>query len=190
MVNTVNNFFVKADNLCDYIPTVSTLSNLIDLFQKYVILPFISNQTIDNSHYYTHLKNKSILRSIVLLIPVIGNVIVGIYDFGLNNRKIMLAAVKKNGLALQYASKRLKSDKEIVLAAVQQDGFAIYYANEGLKNNKSVVLAAVKQNGLALQHACKDISSNIEIVFAAFQQNSLALAYASEELQQKLRTPA
>jgi hypothetical protein len=114
MVNTVDDFFVKADNVCDYIPTISTLSNLTDLFQKCVILPFKSNQTIDNNHYYTHLKNKSILRSIVLLIPVIGNIIVGIYDFALNNREKVLALLKKNGLALKYACERIKSDKGIM----------------------------------------------------------------------------
>lgn len=107
MTSNVNDFFVKADNACDYIPFVSTLSNLIDLFQKCVVLPLVSNQSIVNSHYYTHLKNKSILRCTFLLIPVIGNIIVGIYDFTnrkYNDKNFMLAAVKEDPWALQFAS--------------------------------------------------------------------------------------
>lgn len=123
MVSSVNNSFVKANNVCDYIPAVSTLSNLADLFQKCVVLPFINNQTIVNSHYYTHLKNKPVLRCIVLLIPVIGNIIVGIYDFAnrkYNDRDVMFAAVQRNGWLLKYASEQLQGDKEIVFAAVKK----------------------------------------------------------------------
>lgn len=46
MIGSINKFFVKADNVCDYIPAVSTLSNLTDLFQKCVVLPIMSNQSV------------------------------------------------------------------------------------------------------------------------------------------------
>jgi len=111
MVNNVYTNLVIADNVCDYIPAVSTLSNLTDLFQKCLVLSFMSDQTIVNNHYYTHLKNKSFLRCIVLLIPVIGNIIVGINDFAnrkYKNKDFMLAAVQQNGSALRFASEQLR----------------------------------------------------------------------------------
>ncbi len=42
-----------------------------------------------------------------------------------NNKEIVLAAVKKTGLALEFASENLKNDKEVVIAAVKQDGNAL-----------------------------------------------------------------
>jgi len=74
----VTSFLVKADRLCDYIPLVSTVSNLIDLFQKYVVLPLLAKGTLNQ--YYQHLQQKSFLRCIALLIPILGNIVVGIYD--------------------------------------------------------------------------------------------------------------
>ena len=42
----------------------------------------------------------------------------------------MLAAVKQDGLVLQYADKKLQADKEVVLAAVKKDSTAMQYADE------------------------------------------------------------
>eukprot|EP00971_Amphidinium_carterae_P071046 1404666-Amphidinium_carterae.1 len=41
------------------------------------------------------------------------------------DREIVLAAVRKNGLALQYASKTVRADREVVLTAVQQSQYAL-----------------------------------------------------------------
>ena len=44
----------------------------------------------------------------------------------------MLAAVKQNGMALQFASTELRADKDFVLAAVKQDGRALRYSSKEL----------------------------------------------------------
>ena len=69
------------------------------------------------------------------------------------DKEVILAAVKQNGYALQYADEKLKANKEVILAAVKQDGNTLQYADKKLKTNKEVVLAAVKQSGGALQYA-------------------------------------
>ncbi|MBS4168307.1 HEAT repeat domain-containing protein [Parachlamydia sp. AcF125] len=74
-------FLLKADQVSDYIPGVSTITNLIGLFQKYVMLSLKQRGDVSKSRYYKHLQQKSFSRCIVLLIPVIGNIIIGIYDF-------------------------------------------------------------------------------------------------------------
>ncbi|MBS4168595.1 HEAT repeat domain-containing protein [Parachlamydia sp. AcF125] len=74
-------FLSKADRVSDYIPGVSTVTNLIDLFQKCAVLPFKQKANISKSHYYSYLKQKSFSRCVVLLLPVIGNILVAIYDF-------------------------------------------------------------------------------------------------------------
>ena len=46
-------------------------------------------------------------------------------------------------LKFKYASEELQNNKDFVLAAVSKNGEALEYASEELKNDKDVVLAAV-----------------------------------------------
>lgn len=80
-MNSISNYLVKTDNFCDYIPVVSSITNLVDLFQKCVVLPFMDKEAISSSHYYKYINEKSFARCFLLIIPVIGNIIIGIYDF-------------------------------------------------------------------------------------------------------------
>src|SRR5579862_2483553 len=115
MTGAIGNFFVKVDNFCDYLPYVSTVTNLFDLFSKYVFLPVLEESNIINISYSIHLKEKSLSRCVLLLFPFLGNVSVGIYDLihmKYYDKNFMLAAVLQNGLMLKYASRELKKDKE------------------------------------------------------------------------------
>ena len=40
--------------------------------------------------------------------------------------------------ALQYAAKPLRADREIVLAAVKRDGYALQYASEELQQDEEL----------------------------------------------------
>ncbi len=90
----INSFLVKTDRIFDYIPVFSTVTNLIDIFQKCVILPLMSEEKIKNNHYYTHVKEKNLARCISLLIPVIGNILIALLDVSLK-LKIVPEKVKK-----------------------------------------------------------------------------------------------
>jgi len=68
--NTYANILVAADQFCDLIPIVHTFSNLINLFQKCAVIPFLDNETVENSRYFTYLQNKSALHCVVLAVPV------------------------------------------------------------------------------------------------------------------------
>lgn len=85
-MSAVNNILVNTDYFCDYIPLVSSLTNLVDLFQKCVVLPLMDKSEIASNHYYNYLDQKSFFRCFVLVIPVVGNIIVGIYDFSKKKR--------------------------------------------------------------------------------------------------------
>ena len=194
-------FFVIVDKASDYLPCVSTVSNLIDLFQKCVVLPFMDKQTIANNHYYTYLKEKTVGRCFILLIPGIGNIIIQYYDYRelnsirrnpldlqfaserlKNDLTIVLEAVRRNGIALQFASEGLKNDLTVVLEAVRQNGMALQFASEGLKNDQTAVLVAVRRNGMALQFASERLKNNQTVVLEAVRQNGMALQFASEDL--------
>ena len=107
------------------------------------------------------------------------------------DREVVLAAVKQNGWAIQYASVQLKADREVVLAAVKQNGLALNYASVELRADREVVLAAVEEDGWALKYASAELRADREVVLAAdrevvltaVKRNGWALDYASVELQ-------
>jgi len=100
-----------------------------------------------------------------------------------NHRERLLAAVKRDGQALSYASTKLKSDKEVVLVAVKQSGHALQFASEELKNEKEVVLAAVQQFWGALQYASQALKNDKQVVSAAIKVDRSALKFASDKLK-------
>ncbi|WP_044881298.1 DUF4116 domain-containing protein [Neochlamydia sp. EPS4] len=194
----------RIDNIADYIPVISTVTNLVDLFQKCIISTFISKESLVKSHYYAHLSDKSFGRCITLLIPVLGNLTIAILDFlhrKSDNKKqqdknlsskhttlqkdkeALFAIVKKEGLALKGARLELQKDKDIVLTAVKQNGEALQYASRELRDNKSIVLAAVEQNGWALEFASPRLQNDKDVVLTALRQNGGALRYASPRLK-------
>jgi len=61
-----------------------------------------------------------------------------------NDKEVVMAAVKRNGDSLKYASEELKNDKEVSMAAVRQrcqGRLALKYASEESKNDKEVAMA-------------------------------------------------
>ena len=64
-------------------------------------------------------------------------------------KKVVLEAVRRNGLALAAASHDLRDDASIVLAAVKNNGCALEYASENLRRDRSIVLTA-----------CADVAHN------------------------------
>lgn len=86
------------------------------------------------------------------------------------------------GLAIQYASHRLRKDrwttpeqresKDVVLAYVKRS--LAREASQWRREDRDVVLAAVRQNGLALRHADETLRNDREVVLAAFSNDGLA----------------
>jgi TPR repeat protein len=75
----VNKILIYLDIAFDYIPVVSSISNLIEIFLKATVVP--KNKIAARDHYYTHLQEKHYKRCLVLLIPVIGNIKVALNDY-------------------------------------------------------------------------------------------------------------
>ena len=94
-------------------------------------------------------------------------------------QKVVLAAVRKNGLALQYAVPMYVND-EIVLEAVRNNGLALEWASPQHVNDE-IVLEAVRNNGLALEWASPQHRMDKGIVFEAVRQNAAALQWASAQ---------
>jgi len=100
-----------------------------------------------------------------------------------NDKDVVMAAVSKDGSALEFASDDLKNDKEVVMAAVSNDGRALRYASEDLQNDKEVVMAALSNDGRALEYASDDFKNDKEVVMTAVSECGMALEYASDDFK-------
>eukprot|EP00971_Amphidinium_carterae_P135761 2689812-Amphidinium_carterae.1 len=61
---------------------------------------------------------------------------------GETRQEIVLAAVQRNGRALEFAAEELKGDWDIVLEAVGQNGYALQFAADECKGDRAIVLKA------------------------------------------------
>jgi hypothetical protein len=80
---TISNLLVTADNISNYIPFVSTITNIVDIFLKCVVIPRLERENIPLNHYFTHLQKKSLALCIILLVPVLGNIAIGLHNLRL-----------------------------------------------------------------------------------------------------------
>ena len=96
---------------------------------------------------------------------------------------IVLEAVSKYGLGLEFASDRLKENKLIVKAAIEQNSYALEFASPILRDNFEIVQSAIKKSGITLKYASLSLMDNKELVLYAISNNGRALEYASDNLK-------
>jgi hypothetical protein len=99
----------------------------------------------------------------------------------IDDKEVMLAAVKETGTALRYASARLQDNEEVVLAAVNQNGTALTYASARLKDDEAIVLAAVEQDSYALIYASARLRSDVNFCIECAKKNPEAQSWFKGE---------
>lgn len=82
------------------------------------------------------------------------------------NRLLVFQAVKMMGVALRIVP-HFNNDMVIVLAAVRKDGMALFHASKNLQNKRKIVLEAIAKNGYAYSFASKRLQNDPEIIAAA-----------------------
>ncbi len=195
-----SSFLIKADQICDFVPVLSTANNLIDLFIKTIVLPKLGPEETRPNHYYTHLDKKTFTRCTLLLIPILGQILVYLGDLLCDNKAFALELVKINGLHLRDVSKRLRNDKDVVLAAVTENKKAIKYAGDDACYDEEVmrlvagpnyippvsdrekVLEDVKINPMAILDA-SEFWEDREIIMEAVKGDGNLYIYCSDELK-------
>jgi len=75
---------IKLDAYLDYVPFVSSATNLAKLF-FHVVEPytrsFLKESKINSNHYFNYLHTSDVKRSVILLVPFIGNVYIAMSDY-------------------------------------------------------------------------------------------------------------
>ena len=101
-----------------------------------------------------------------------------------DNKMIVSKAVGLNALELEYASDRLKQEKEIVLAAVKNDGRSLRFVSAPkIIDDQEIAMTAVKNCGWALQYLSKKDKQNPELVLTAFNQVNKIRKVGLKELE-------
>jgi len=119
----------EIDRICDYIPVVSTVSNIVDLFLKRVVTPRLTETTL-KSRYWTHIKRKEVSRIMMamiipLLVPVLGSIYIFVSDYfeHKKNQEICDKAIKDAAIEEKKNIRRLAEAG--AKAASQISGIAV-----------------------------------------------------------------
>lgn len=100
-----------------------------------------------------------------------------------SNCGIVLTAIRQNGSALQYASKKLRSDPEVVSAAVEQRADAFVYASDKLREDPNFVQKLMQRNERVLSYASDKLRSDPKFMLALVRKNESFLLHASDTLR-------
>lgn len=176
------NFISKADKVSDYIPVLSTFSNLVDLLQK-VVLRSKPPAEIEKNRYYRQIKDKSVLRCLVLLIPVFGNISVALWDSGRRDR--IINWYKNNGTQFDLNQLRTNEtkDSKLMLALIEDNHKAFRYAYPDLQESEDFALKAAKINGEVVQHWPEQFKKNKEMLLQVLKEQVGALKYVDTTLK-------
>ena len=104
-------------------------------------------------------------------------------SFVQDDEHVVFAAVRQNGLALEYASEGLRANVSVVMTAVSQNGLALEFASERLRAVYSIVMRAVAEgpgaSGFALLHALGATASSPDVVLAAVDTSPRVFSFLS-----------
>ncbi len=111
---------VEVDHVCDYIPIVSTISNLVNLFEKAVaVSPFESEE--QKGHYWSHIEAKSLARCFFLLIPLVSNIYYFVKEFKAYREEVKQYQEVKQDAENKMTEDLIKSMKELKGITVTRD---------------------------------------------------------------------
>ena len=89
------------------------------------------------------------------------------------DREIVLAAVKQNGLALEYVAAELQANHEIVLAAVSQNKGSLQYASEAIRTSDRPIQLFAEQHSGEIRVRCIGLSG-LELTVVHFELDAAA----------------
>jgi hypothetical protein len=99
-----------------------------------------------------------------------------------DDKPIVLSCVEINGLAVKYASDRLKDDLEIAMAAVKNNGLSLEFLSNRIKNNADIVFAAVQSDGKAIHSSNPKFMKDISIVMESSRTHPNVAKYIDSTL--------
>lgn len=97
-----------------------------------------------------------------------------------SDKDVVMAAVKRHGPQLKFASDSMKDNYSIVMTAVGNQKFGdsvLCYASDRLRNDEDIVMKAVERKGVELGGASDRLRKDPEICAIAINQDPMAIQY-------------
>merc|ERR1712187_509213 len=88
-----------------------------------------------------------------------------------------------SGKALQFASERLRADRDVVVAAVRQDWRALEFVHAQFYEDVELLKIGAKQNGHSLGFASEEAKANPELIRIAMDNKWSAIEHAVTPLE-------
>ncbi len=142
---------------CDYLPIVSSYTNCAALFYRYVGGHYISDSAGDRKYHY--FCDKSPIRCAILLIPILGNLLVGIYDL-ITYLSWVENSPAENLLEVTKEKKMLHYLEDSIIAP---ENLEEKIAEGDFSDNREVMLKAVQRNFLIFPKASPRLRDDFEI---------------------------
>ncbi|MDQ7046167.1 MAG: DUF4116 domain-containing protein [Sulfurovum sp.] len=102
-----------------------------------------------------------------------------------SDKEIVKIAVTKLGKSIQFANKDLQGDKEIALLAVHSDKTAVEYIKYSLLKDKRFVIDMLNKQPELLKYISKELRADEKIVTDVLKRNKGLVKYASDEIKIK-----
>ncbi|CAE7423520.1 FRAS1 [Symbiodinium sp. KB8] len=83
------------------------------------------------------------------------------------DREVVMAAVRKDGMALAYASQELQDDESIVEAATEENPRALQFASDRWRRDKELLQRILGIDGLALEFVTGGLANDFEVCMEA-----------------------
>lgn len=165
---------IQIDEALSWVPVVSFLNSFVDIFQKAVVIPLSSDETVKKNHYYKHLNQKSYTECIVLAIPLV-NIVAKYFLYGKKTASVPLPQSKiestnPSGTMVNKVVSRIKPE----VAGSNDGGSDTMVVNKqaSMVANASgtAVISGKPQGGLDVEEILKgEGKPTSEIIQPAFQ---------------------
>lgn len=199
----VSKILIRLDQLFDYIPVASSITNLVDLLAKGILTAFVSKETISKNRYFTHLDQKNAGRCAVLLFPGIGNVPVWIGHFAPTVQKsapskssvdnspsapspadLALAKLKEKGKeGIREIDPKLLANENFMLNAIRIDVALVSSAAEILQRSEEFQLKAIYINPDVVNYAFPGFKTNQELILKSITPLCKVFKHIDESLK-------
>lgn len=131
--------FIQFDRAASYIPGVSTIVNLPEIMYKLFIMNELDEKTLQSDSVKSYLSEKSLIRCLVLLIPILGNLAIlasDLIELARNRENNAPTTTLLDSAALSEEVHQLIEDREKVEAELQE---IAPLAREILKNEGTLL---------------------------------------------------
>ncbi len=98
-----------------------------------------------------------------------------------NNKEVVIAVVKQEGMALKYASDELKNDKDVVIKAIHSNDEAFKYVSNELRNDKEFIIGVVQQCVKVVQWLPDEVKRDEDFILKLIDKNVYVFDYLDME---------